>query len=37
MMEKYTPRIRLRKVRKPKIHAMAAGTVSTAKRVKGAL
>ena len=37
MMEKYTPRIRLRNVRKPKIHAMAAGTTTTAARVKAAL
>ncbi len=37
MMEKYTPRIRLRNVRKPKIHAMAAGTATTAARVKAAL
>src|SRR5215475_2458296 len=37
MIEKYTPRIRLRKVRKPKMRATTPGTMTTANKVKAAL
>ena len=37
MMEKYTPRMRLRNVRKPKMAANRPGTRTTASRVNHAL